>query len=102
MLEDPASRASSLTLAGRPSAHSCDQAIPPKLSWRETTQSRARRTAGQARRTNATSRRTSQWCQMPTARYADMLVSPLWSSTVPATYFNGQEPSSRCVARHHA
>ena len=43
-----------------------------------TTQSRPAPDRGPvpARRT-ASSRRTSQWCQTPTARYADMLVSPL-------------------------
>ena len=47
---------------GRPSDHSCAQAMPPNGSCIETTQSSARRTAGQHRATNAASRRTSQWC----------------------------------------
>ena len=43
------------------------------------------------------SRRTSQWCQRPTAKYADMLTSPRASSTTPPTIFIGQEPSARCI-----
>jgi len=69
--------------------------MPPNGSCIDTTQSSARRTVGQHRATNAGSRRTSQWCQTATARYADMLVSPLASSTSPATYFIGHEPSGR-------
>ena len=72
---------------------------PPQGSCRSTTQSRARRTVGHSSCTNALSRRTSQWCQTPTARYADKLVSPLASSTSPPTIFIGHEPSAALRAR---
>ncbi len=76
--------------------------MPPKGSCIPTTKSSARRTAGHIRSTKTRSRRSIQWCQTPTARYADMLVSPLASSTSPATVFIGQEPSWRWVRRHHS
>ena len=54
------------------------------------------------RSTNPKSRRSIQWCHTPTARYADMLVSPLASSTSPPTIFIGQEPSWRWLRSHQA
>ena len=76
------------------------QLMPPNGSCCETTQSSAARTDGHSRCTNARSRRTSQWCHSPTARYADMLISPRASSTSPPTIFIGHEPSARCMRRH--
>src|SRR3954453_633542 len=102
MLDEPASSAPSSTGPGRPSAHCCDHAMPPKGSCMETTQSRPARTTGQYCCTKPMSRRTSQWCQTPTARYADMFTSPRWSSTTPPTIFIGPEPSARCRVRTHA
>ena len=48
------------------------------------------------------SRRTSQWCQRPTAKYADMLTSPRSSSGWPLTIFIGNEPSARWIVGIHA
>ena len=88
MLEEPASSAKSSVGV---------QWMPPNGSCWETTQSSPARTDGQNRCTNRRSRRTSQWCQMPTARYADMLTSPRSSSAAPLTIFIGHEPSARCM-----
>ena len=76
--------------------------MPPNGSCIEQAKSRALRTVGHRVATKRSSRRTSQWCQTPTATYAAMFVSPLASSTTPATVFSGQEPSRRWVRRTQA
>ena len=101
MLEDAASSASALTVAGRSCAHSCDQAMPPNDSCSPHTRSRARRTTGQMRDHEA-----QLAAHQPVVPDADGDVRrhvglALASSTAPPTTFIGHDPSARWVCATH-
>ena len=99
MLELPASSASSLTPGRRPPA--TRRSRRTAAGGRPRSPAPVARPASSAARTPRRGGPASGARRRPRGR-RDMLVSPLASSTAPATSFIGQEPSSRWVARHQS